>query len=95
LTASEVADTIELSAREIVFRLSRGRVRVRHGLAPDQEGKEICYVVDSDFFLDERTDTDHATEILDFFNRQSGCLFRWCISERLHAALGPRPVPNA
>lgn len=68
------------------------QVRLQHGLneAPDSNGDQ--YVIDSDFFVTERTDTANALSCLDGFNVHAGNLFRWAISERLSAALKPRPV---
>ncbi|MBI3947761.1 MAG: TIGR04255 family protein [Armatimonadetes bacterium] len=64
-----------------------GRVRVQHGLV-DKEN-EVCYVIDSDFFTEERTEAGNVLPQLDRFNRRAGHLFRWCITETLHDAMGP------
>jgi uncharacterized protein (TIGR04255 family) len=69
-----------------------GTVRVRHGIALDQESKERCYLIDADFFDESQTELSHALDKLDSLNRQSRYLFRWCITETLHRAMDPRPV---
>jgi uncharacterized protein (TIGR04255 family) len=69
-----------------------GQVRIRHGLAQAAGAKEECYLIDSDFFTEQRTATDDAFQTLDYFNRQSGRLFRWCIEDRLHDAMDPEQI---
>lgn len=66
-----------------------GKLRLRHGLARD--GEE-CYLIDSDFFQDVKTEIDDALGKLDWFNQQARRFFRWCITDELHRALGPESV---
>jgi uncharacterized protein (TIGR04255 family) len=68
------------------------QVRIRHGLARSNGNGETCYVIDSDFYAERKTESAHAIEQLDKFNRQAGHLFRWCITKKLHRAMGPRPA---
>lgn len=74
------------------FRRDLGQVTLRHGLVEAADRQETCYLFDADFFSDERIEIEHAHEKLDYFNRQSGRLFRWCIGTVLHEAMGPEPV---
>lgn len=80
-------------ARQLLLRLDDAgdSVRVQHGFARSQapEDDETCYLIDGDFFLEARTEPQHVTTVLDRLNRESGKLFRWCITERLHDAMGP------
>jgi uncharacterized protein (TIGR04255 family) len=69
------------------------RVRLQHGSVDDQEDVHNHYAIDSDFFLVERSDSARVLSCLDEFHVHAGNLFRWAISERLHQALGPQPVP--
>jgi uncharacterized protein (TIGR04255 family) len=89
---SAIAGSIEGLAYQLVLTLQGGaaKVTIQHGLA--QKGEELCYIVDSDFYVTNRTETQNAIDILNYFNRQSGRLFRWSIADRLHRALEPRPV---
>jgi uncharacterized protein (TIGR04255 family) len=89
---SAVASSIEGLAYQLVLTLQSdaAKVTIQHGLG--QKGEEICYIVDSDFYVTNRTETNDAIDILNYFNRQSGRLFRWSIAERLHRALEPRSV---
>jgi uncharacterized protein (TIGR04255 family) len=82
---------VPASQAESVVRFSsdRGYVKIRNGLVRVAEAQEDCYLIDSDFSIDQRIPTDAAFTSLTFFNAQSGRLFRWCISDRLHAAMDP------
>jgi uncharacterized protein (TIGR04255 family) len=94
LACEEVRGEIDRAARQVGLRLATasGQVLVRHGLATDSEIKEECFLIDSDYFSTERTETNDVIRRLNEFNRQAGNLFRWCITKRLHEAMGPRPV---
>jgi len=69
-----------------------GQVRIQHGLVEESDTPEECYLIDSDFSTEQKTEINHATDVLDTFNRQSGRLFRWCITERLHDAMEPQSL---
>ena len=73
----------------IKFEGERGQVKIVHGLVQNAEDQQECYLIDSDFFTDRRIEFNDAIEQLNFFNSQSGLLFRWCITEKLHLAMGP------
>lgn len=93
LKGPEVAVKIKSAQRDILIATDvfDGDVRIRHGLVSDEKGEQ-CYTIDSDFFTTKRTDTGNAIEVLDEFNKIAGRLFRWCITDELHEALGPRPT---
>jgi uncharacterized protein (TIGR04255 family) len=95
LADPNLSGAIESATRDLVFKLDgHGKLRVKHGLAPSKATSEVCYLIDSDFFTEERTGTNNAIGILDTFNQQSGRLFRWCIQDRLHEAMGPRSIDS-
>jgi len=89
---STISDAVEGTAHQLSLRLQgdAAKVTLQHGLG--NNGEEVCYIIDSDFYTAERTGVQDAARILDYFNRQGGRLFRWCIADRLHAALEPKPV---
>lgn len=91
-----VAACIENAQRRVDMRLAdgRGKIRLQHSFVEHGETGEVCYLIDSDFYTDERTETRDAEAMLDNFNRQSGRLFRWCITPQLHEAMGPRDLPS-
>jgi len=69
---------------------SQGYANLQHGTAFRQNQKEeALYLIDADFFTEERTEIANALNRLDIFNREAGRLFRGCITERLHEAMQP------
>ena len=90
---SPLAGNIKLASHQLVLSLSGGlaQVLIQHGIAPRQD-LEICYYIDNDFSIEQRRETNDAMETLDYFSKQSWRLFRGCIGDRLHAAMGPRPI---
>jgi uncharacterized protein (TIGR04255 family) len=94
LAKPEVSRHTDLQRSEFRIALTEGvgTVHVRHGLHRD--GEEPCYVIDCDFYNDSQTGTGDAYARLDHFKRRAGRLFRWCIKESLHRAMGPREIPE-
>jgi uncharacterized protein (TIGR04255 family) len=90
------ADVAELTGT-IGVRLNEGFVTVRHGLIQPSELDHTVYLIDSDFYTEKPTPADakDALRLADEFNAESGRVFRWCIGDRLHDALGPKPVESA
>ncbi len=78
---------------EIKLTSTEGLVRIRHGITLDDD--EQCYLVDADFFTQERRDTDGAFADLSAFNRLTRYLFRWAITDTLHRAMGPVPLAES
>jgi uncharacterized protein (TIGR04255 family) len=68
-----------------------GFVRLQHGIATDEE-KENCYLIDSDFFSEDRIRFNDAISLLDKFNSNGRRLFQWCITEKLHDAMAPEAI---
>jgi uncharacterized protein (TIGR04255 family) len=88
-SSPEMTGEVEHSFLQMVLRLqgNDGRVLISSGTVKDTVLNEICYMIDSDFFIDQLTETKDALERLDFLNAQSDRFFRWCIGKRLHDAL--------
>jgi len=97
LGVSEVAQAIETSFSQVLIRFPHfnAKVRVNFGIVRTPEVDEDCFLIDSDFNTEERTEIADVDQILSYFNRQSGRLFRWCIEDRLHEAMEPAPVGTA
>ena len=93
-SAADIAPHIQHVARELRVKLQdEGVVMIRHGLvAVAEKAKDLCYIIDSDFYTESRVESNHALSILDEFNQKSARLFRWCIEETLHQAMGPTEV---
>lgn len=94
LTEQQLEGFIEENAHNLLFRLTNdlGHVRVRHGFVKDDSTKELCYLIDNDFFTEAKTEKHDVFRILTEFNKRSGRLFHWSITERLHEAMEPQPV---
>jgi uncharacterized protein (TIGR04255 family) len=96
-SSAEVAPAIQRAAHEVLFQLTEGdgKVRLRHGTteAPGVSEPETAYLIDSDFFTEDRTEAADVLVRLTRFNRQAARLFRWCVSDRLHDAMQPEPLP--
>ena len=93
---SPISEEVEESSHQILVRLTDngGKVRMFHGVSRVADDDEPRYVIDNDFFTEQKTEIKDATSKLDNFNRKSGSLFRWCIKERLHNALEPRVLEH-
>ena len=86
LATPYIRDNIEEAARELLIQLGDGRkVRLVHWLIQ----KEDAYVIDADFFIESEVEAGNVTSQLNTFNRESGRLIRWAITDKLHAAMGP------
>jgi len=95
LASPEISNLISEIAHIILMKLDEGhsQVRIRHGFARDNNtGKIVGYIIDNDFFTEQKTEINNAINILTNFNRQNRQLFRWFIKDRLHDAMGPKPV---
>ena len=94
LSSPAVADAVVRAVHDVTINLEKGlgQVRIQHGLGEASDAADVSYLIDADFFTEERTETSHALERLDYFNSQAARLFRWCIRDRVHEAMGPRPI---
>jgi uncharacterized protein (TIGR04255 family) len=85
-----IASSIREAVHRVLIDLApHGKVNLRHGVAQKQDSDEICYVIDNDFFTEEKMEVVNVIDRLNVFNKEAGRLFRWCISNRLDASLGP------
>lgn len=74
------------------IKLDQGTLRLRSGLAKSVATNEFAFLIDSDFFTLEKLELDDAISRLDYFNKQSRYLFRWCITEKLYKAMEPQQI---
>jgi len=95
LAKREVASVVEEFQSQTALALGAHgvHVRMRTGIVEtaDLPG-EGCFLIDNDFFSQEKVTIDNVETVLEYLNRQSGRLFRWCIEDRLHDAMEPRLV---
>lgn len=77
---------------EIILSDQIGKVTIRHGFTNVGGSQEISYLIDSDFYAVELEMGNDVIQRLNDFNRKAGRLLRWCITDRLHEAMGPKPI---
>jgi uncharacterized protein (TIGR04255 family) len=94
LADADISDGIEEKVSTILYRLDQydAKAKVQHGLATVENSDEICYLIDTDLFLEGKCEVKDATNILGYFNERNRRIFQWCISKRLHEAMGPKLV---
>jgi len=94
LSSPDVANAVTQASHQTTINLAGqiGQVRIQHGLGGGKDRDEVPYIIDADFFTEQRTETNDALGRLDNFNREAAWLFRWCITDRVHQALGPRLI---
>ena len=63
-------------------------VRMQHGLAKDSS-TDIMYLLDYDFYSNKEAGIEDVISKLNEYNTLNRRLFRWCIRDRLHNAMGP------
>lgn len=93
LSSPEIEADVVTNFTQISVSLGKnGQVQINHGFVVGPGATESYYLIDSDFYTNGVTETDHVgvTAALDMFNEQSRYLFRWCITERLHKAMEPQ-----
>src|ERR1700687_1084035 len=92
--ASQVSGDVVEATHVVVVKLNEqgDRVRMTHGLVNTKGPDEVSYVIDNDFFSEQRTEIGNAANKLDELHRESGNCFRWCVAPPLHAAMEPQPV---
>lgn len=64
-------------------------VRVKTSYAKPANSTELCYMIDSDFHNDQKKDEHEVSKLLTSFNQSASRLIQWCITPRLHEAMGP------
>jgi uncharacterized protein (TIGR04255 family) len=91
LGSSDVADEVVNfeSKFELALPDGNGTVRISTRFVLPQDDKEICYMIDSDFFSSSKTQTESVMDRLNYFNKAASALIQWCITERLHKVMEP------
>jgi len=93
----EIFDDVMASTKTWILKSNKGQVAFRHGLVEardaDQGLLETAYLLDVDFFTEERVGRgSHVWDYLDEYNQSARNLFRWSIEEKLHLAMDPQPA---
>ncbi|MEL7357894.1 MAG: TIGR04255 family protein [Cyanobacteria bacterium J06560_6] len=95
----ELVADIAASTKVLMMNSGSGQVAFRHGLVEARDSGENlieqAYLIDADFFNEERISGEtNVWEKLDEYNHSARKLFRWSISDTLHAAMRPTPVES-
>ncbi len=77
---------------EIKLSDEKSKVRITSGLAQEANTKELAFLIDSDFFIDQKTTIEESLTKLSYFNQRGSRLIQWCITEKLHAAMEPENI---
>ena len=93
LGSQEVArDVVQQSHAQVLLTIpdvDGGQILLQHGLASREGEDPSVYLIDADFYLQNRCESDDAFNIADKFNKWAGHLFRWAITDVLREELGP------
>ena len=95
MSESEVPDdSVEEMHTSCILPIDDGFLRIRSALVETSDEKTTCFLIDNEYIFDESVDADESKvlPIVRRFNLESGRVFRWCITERLHQALRPTPI---
>lgn len=92
----QFSGSVKTIMKNLLIATDDGYVQFNHGLvmAQDPESKlqELAYLLDTDLFVEGKIKQDNVWNTLDKFKQTAGQFFRWCITEKLHEAMEPRPI---
>ncbi len=97
LHSRELSSSIKTLVKNLEIEIEGGRVNFNHGLVIAQDAsapnfQETGYLFDTDFFDEGKINKEEIWNVFDKFNREGGKLFRWSITDELHAAMEPQPI---
>jgi len=92
LASDDVKDSVQdyQGLYEIGLDDGESTVRLLTKCVEKADQKEICFMIDSDFFLGRKIEISEAANKLKYFNVHASRLIQWCIQNKLYEALGPR-----
>ena len=78
----------------IAFKVDDINVSLECGYVFNQETNYDGFLIDIDLYKEEEVQTDarSSLEELESFHKLEWKIFRWCITDRLHAAMQPQPT---
>ncbi len=71
---------------------NKSKVRIITAFVEHMIEHEKCFIIDSDFFNNDRISIEQVWDKLEYLHEQSSRLIRWCITDKLHAAMEPSRV---
>ena len=92
LGSQEIAQDVVQSQAQVLLTIpdvGGGQVLLQHGLAARNGEEPSVYLIDADFYTQNRCYSDDAFNAADKFNKWAGYLFRWAITDVLREKLQP------
>jgi uncharacterized protein (TIGR04255 family) len=96
IALKEIEANLQDARRVLRIKTSSGSgfILLQHGLGVTPGSTEVGYMIDLDFSSEPKTEVSDAWSALDSLHAGVGRAFRWCISDRLHDAMEPVPIPD-
>ncbi|MEC4990318.1 MAG: TIGR04255 family protein [Oscillatoria sp. PMC 1068.18] len=92
----EIADSVQAFIKNLEIALDSGKLQFKHGLVmvqdPEKDIDEPGYLLDANFFINQKIRREDVWNILDEFKGTAGRLFKWSITQQLHNAMEPEPI---
>lgn len=91
---TDVGDSVLSFNNKYEIRLTDNKsiVKIITSLVTAKDNNEICYMIDSDFFIADKIAIEETIPKLDFFNSRASRLIQWCISDQLFNAMEPQNI---
>ena len=92
----EIEQCVQDAFRLLRLRLpnDQGMMVIQHGTGQQIGGNGLGYLIDLDFATSTKTEVNDAESALSDLHANVWRAFRWCITQRLHNALGPSESPD-
>ena len=96
LGSQEIAqDLVQQSQSQVLLTIpdvDGGQVLLQHGLVAREGEEPSVYLIDADFYTQNRCHSDDAFNAANKFNKWAGYLFRWAITDVLREKLEPDAI---
>lgn len=94
LSDEDIGDEVDSLTTTIEIKLPKNEslVKVSASLVTLGDNDEICFMIDSDFINQNKTDIDDVESKLNHFNEQGSRLIQWAISRKLFDAMEPEKI---
>lgn len=88
----DVGHEIRMMQKKLLIEIEGGQVQLIHGFVTKTDNQEPCYLIDADFYTQDKTEVKDGMAILKKFNEFARGLLRWAIADELHKAMVPKRV---
>lgn len=95
LTNDEFRNSVSGFQNQFIIDITKSaKLQANCFLGRHSKNKELCFIIDSDFYTEGVMDYDSAKDFLDTANVYARNFFQWCIKPKLYDALEPQPIPE-